>query len=162
MKTLLHSLFLLPGLLFFSELSGQGIPKIVIDTSAVLSEAVEGAAISRRELMENGWVHVQTDIQHFNHYGDEGPFYEEIEEYNYVYYFKESGDFEIDAILDTDGTWKYDEEKHHLQMKSNFRDYLDKDCILYKPEEGKLIWYENFNEDPDNVMFFIYTFEAKE
>lgn len=160
-KLPLSILILLLGLLSFTGLSGQGTAKIVVDSEALLAEATNSTQVNTEELTANGWVHVQTNIQHYNHYGDEGPYYEEIEEYNYVYHLNQDGNFEIDAIIDTGGTWKYDETKHHLVLTSDFRDYLSKDCIIYMPEKGKLIWYEKFNEDPDNAMFFIYIFEAE-
>lgn len=160
-KLPLSFLLLLLGLLSYTILPSQGTAKIMIDAEALLAEAANSSPISKEDLTAHGWVHVQTNIQHYNHYGDEGPFYEEIEEYNYVYHLKEDGEFEIDAIIDTDGSWKYDEATHHLVLASNFRDYLSKDCIIYMPEKNKLIWYENFNEDPDNAMFFIYIFDAE-
>ena len=155
------------GILFSNQALAQGgifdegKKGIHIDSSKVLNRARETGPVSREVLQSTGWVHVQTNVQHYNRYGEDGPEYQELEEYKFVYYLKPDGNFEIDAILDTDGTWTYDDKARRLILISNFRDHLNKDCIVYQPEKGKLIWYENYREDADNVMFFEYIFEAE-
>ena len=166
-RTYFLSFFLVLGVFYTNQTQAQGgifdegKKGIHIDSTKVLSQARKSGPVSKEILQSTGWVHVQTNVQHYNRYGEDGPEYQELEEYNYVYYLKPDGNFEIDAILDTDGTWTYDNKARRLILISNFRDHLNKDCIVYQPEKGKLIWYENYREDADNVMFFEYIFEAE-
>ena len=135
--------FLFCNGVLFSAIA-QNVAAMKIDTTWIKKEISEAKAITSKELTAYKWVTHSGWIQWYDHYSENGPYYEEIKELGYVYSFFKDGTYTVDAVIPNGGTWTYNEKTKRLIMVSKFRRSLDMDSFIVLKGDV-LVWY-NWDE----------------
>lgn len=117
----------------------QGTINLVLDSVEVRQRIVEAPSVSVEDIVSNTWSCDSTIVQYFESFYEGHETYEETEDMGYHYTFYESGEYEIEAIISSDGTWNLDTETKLLSMTSNLRSTLDQENHVLI-SNGRMEW----------------------
>lgn len=119
-----------------------------IDQTKVRNAIEKGKGMTAEELTDHEWV-VNLSIMQLIYDDPEENDIMDLGFDGYTYTFHPDGTFDVDAIIDTDGTWELRDNGKLLYLYNNFRDdeefhhlLLDDQMMKWYLFEGKSTFYQ--------------------